>query len=201
MVDFSGLAQTPQESWPRRHLRLLDAVALTTGYALAALLMRCFWPAPVNLTVGAGVLLSLIYVWLGLIMSGPFLLLLERRQSHDEGAGPEPTVAERPPPGRTAEPVARLARSRYTRAERAWMSIGAYWIGATAFLIPTRLSDSPLGLLLILQLLAALGLWVVVPRRRPPVEARSSWTHRLSLGLLASWPLVWGALIYLVWGR
>jgi hypothetical protein len=74
---------------PRRTLRLIDLTGVVAGYSLAALLIRAFWhagesPTPVMLAIG------LVYLWLGLAMSGPIVLLLDRR------ARPE-SRPERPP--------------------------------------------------------------------------------------------------------
>jgi hypothetical protein len=195
VIDDSGLAL-------RRPLRLLDVLALTLGYALAAILVRTFWPGGPYWSPALITVLGLVYLWLGLCMSGPLILLLERRGPLASSAARRPVnSSHRPPPGRVAEPIARAIPSRYTWAELAWMSIGAYWIGMTGFLIPSRLRDTPLAMLLVLQVLAAFGLWVVVPSRRSPDRLRSAWTHRAAVGLLASWPLVWVALIYLAWDR
>ncbi len=198
-MDLPALAvesRAKAEARPRR-LSLIDLIAITSGFALAALLVRVFWPSLAVRGVGGLFTLGGTYLWLGLCMSGPLLLLLEKRHGAN-ARGPEP---KRLPPGRGPEPATHQRVSTYTRAEKAWMSVGAYWIGVAAFLIPGRLGDSPLGLLLVLELLSALGLWVIVPRRAAPTLAQHSWTHRLAIVLLVTWPLVWGGLIYLAWGR
>jgi hypothetical protein len=179
----------------RRRLALLDLIALTSGFALAALLVRTFWSSIAIHGAGGVAILSGTYLWLGLCMSGPVLLLLERRPRDGVGSVRRPSM--RPPPGREAEIIGPLPASRYTRAELAWMSVGAYWIGAAALLLPGRLGDSPLALLLVLELLSALGLWVVVPVRRTARPPHRNWPHRMAISLLVSWPLVWGGLIYL----
>ncbi|MFO0956863.1 MAG: hypothetical protein U0800_05265 [Isosphaeraceae bacterium] len=184
-----------------RRFSMLDLVAMTVGFALAAMLLRIFWGAAGALG-GLGVaLLLLVYLWLGLCMSGPVVLLLERRE-HPSPPGLDGDEALRPPPGRSVERrgIAGVLASRYTRCERAWMSIGGYWIGATAFLLPGLMHDMPLLLLLILQVAALAGLWAIVPRRRPPALAERAWTHRLAAALLVTWPLVWAASIYLAIG-
>jgi hypothetical protein len=57
--------------------------------------------------------------------------------------------------------------------------------------------DTPWALIGLLQVVAALGLWLVVPRRiKPGVEA-DSWTHPAAVGLLATWPVAWIFLILL----
>lgn len=185
----------------RRRFSMLDLVAMTVGFALAAMLLRLFWGAA-GAMGGVGVaLLLLIYLWLGLCMSGPVVLLLERRE-RPSSSRPDAGDARRPPPGRAAEGrgIAGVLASRYTRFERAWMSIGGYWIGATTFLLPGLMHDMPLLLLLVLQVAALAGLWAIVPRRRPPALAEKAWTHRLAGVLLITWPLVWAASIYLAIG-
>lgn len=210
-MTFLGLGEATIMSEPieptteteptRRSLRLQDLVALTSGYALAALIFRGFWPSRANLAAIDLALLVFIYGWLGLAMSGPIVLLLDRRLPMPGigAAGRWGRGAKRPPPGRNRETGANempgLHRSRYTRAELAWLAIGAYWLGMAIFLVPIRVHDTPIGLLLVLQTLAVLGVVVVVPRARPIGE--SGWTHRAAIAMLVSWPLAWAALIFL----
>lgn len=180
-----------------RPIRLMDLLALTCGYGLASLLFRLFWPANSGLSPIDAILLTVVFAWLGLATSGPFVLLLDRRRPSTR---PGRLVRDRPPPGRTHAGVSIAPiPSRYTRAELAWMSIGGYWVGMALFLIPIRSSEAPLGFLLVLETIAALGLFAVAPRARPHGEV--GWTHRAALGMLISWPLVWGVSIYLVQSR
>jgi hypothetical protein len=111
------------------------------------------------------------YAWLGLAMSGPFVLLLHRPQSSRPG--------ESPP---------------YSRAEVAWLLIGAYWIVAGLLLVPMRLPDASLALLATVSWLAAGLLWLLGAR---PAERPRGWTHRAAVIVLATWPLAWGAMILL----
>lgn len=198
MGPITAAAEAPIVA-PARRLSLIDLLALTSGFALAALLVRIFWATLAARGPSGLVVLGAVYLWLGACMSGPILLLLERR-SHADGRGLK-RRADRPPPGRAVERATPAPASLYTRAELAWMSVGAYWIGAAGLLVPGRLGDSPLALLLVLELLSALGLWVIVPRRRAAAPTHRTWTHRAALVLMATWPLVWVGLVFLAWGR
>src|SRR5438105_3090990 len=100
---------------PRR-LHLLDLTALVIGYGLAALLIRAFWPATELPSPAVGVVLGLVYLWLGLAMSGP-LVLVHHHRAH---------------PGDPASAAPR------TWAETAWLMIGSYWIGLTILAVPVR---------------------------------------------------------------
>ena len=77
------------------------------------------------------------------------------------------------------------------------MVIGGYWIGLTLFVVPALSIDTPWALVGLLQVVAALGLWLVVPRRIKPGAAAESWTHPAAVGLLATWPVAWIFLILL----
>lgn len=183
---------------------MLDMVAMTVGFAMAALLLQVFWGSASRSGSLGVTLLLLIYCWLGLCMSGPLILLLERRGRPRTAADRDARTGagRREPPGRSAlgSGFDGASGSRYTRCERAWMSIGAYWIGAAAFCLPIVTRDVPSLLLLILQTVALVGLWALVPGRRPPVRAETAWTHRLAVALILSWPLAWAASIYLAIG-
>ncbi len=157
---------------PAERFRLLDLVAITVGYGLAALLVRAYAPA-IDGSIGSGVVaaLSVVYAWLGLAMSGPVVLLLDRRSPPDPG------------------PI-----SRHSRGELAWLMIGAYWIILAVLVVPTRLAIDPsFGLL---PVLAALVLWTFAPKR-PGSGPGRSWTRIAAIVLLATWPIAWGALILL----
>src|SRR5438309_5661001 len=78
----------PHESPRARGLRIHDLVGLVVGYGMAALLARAFWPRSRPLTGIPAAALGLEFLWLGLAMSGPIVLLLDRR-------GPS-TARERP---------------------------------------------------------------------------------------------------------
>ena len=86
---------------------------------------------------------------------------------------------------------------RYTRAELAWMVIGGYWIALTMLVVPARSADTPWALAGLLQVVAALGLWLVVPKRPTPAGQAESWTHLAATSLLWTWPVAWALLILL----
>jgi hypothetical protein len=166
---------------------LIDAAALTVGYSLASMLVRAYWPDTGVPPVAAVLVISLVFLWLGLAMSGPVVLLI-RRSAPARDATIVDDDDERPAPPRSW-------------AELAWMIIGFYWIGLTILVVParihgTRLLDS--AVLGVFPVLAALGLRLFGPRElRPKQDATSSWTHRAGVGLLLTWPFAWVALILL----
>ena len=195
------------ESRRSRGLRLHDLIGLVVGYGMAALLARSFWPRSRPLTGIPAIAFAFEFGWLGLAMSGPIVLLLDRRGAPESLARPM-----RPPrPGRlisttgpAGPPVGRVAATprpepppTFTRAELAWMVIGGYWIGLTIFVVPALSIDTPWAMVGLLQVVAALGLWLVVPRRATPGTVPESWTHSAAVGLLATWPFAWIFLILL----
>lgn len=202
---------TPQPKRPKG-LRIHDLVGLVVGYGLASLLARSFWPNLKPLLGIPALALGFEFAWLGLAMSGPIVLLLDRR-----GVPPpdDPDRSRRTRPARpgrliSAEtmPVVPVGRgpappptadspSTFTRAELAWMVIGGYWIGLTIFVVPALSIDTPWAIVGLLQIVAALGLWLFVPRRTGPGVAHQSWTHPAAVGLLATWPVAWIFLILL----
>jgi hypothetical protein len=128
-------------------LHLLDLTALVAGYAMASLLVRAFWPSGSSSEAGVVVVLGLVYLWLGLAMSGPLILAVRRRGSRDEPA---------------ADPQS------LSWAEMAWSIIGFYWIGLTVLVVPVRLAHTRLldtALLGVFPILAALGLRLFGPKR------------------------------------
>lgn len=161
----------------RLRAQLQDILALVVGYGLAALLFRAFWPSstpsPALGVPGLG-----LYLWLGLAMSGPIILLRDgpriRRRSGSGGGSP---------------PVA--AR---TWAELAWLLIGIYWIVLGFFVIPVRLRDFRFGdavLFGLVPLLVALGMRVLGPKPAQGPGATTAWTHAAAVILLATWPVAW----------
>jgi hypothetical protein len=182
---------------------------LVVGYGMASLLARTFWSSSRPLETVPTVALILAFLWMGLAMSGPILLLLDRRGERTS----DPTRKSRKParPGRLisevepiAEPVGRRAMTpkteepgRYTKSELAWMVIGGYWIALTMFVVPAMSVDTPWALVGLLQIVAALGLWLVVPRRSAMGTTVISWTHSAATILLWTWPLAWICLILL----
>jgi hypothetical protein len=151
--------------------RLLDLAALVVGYGLAAVAVRAFWPRGISPTVLLAATAAPAYAWLGLAMSGPFVLLLNR---------PRGTPPEDSPP--------------FSRAEVAWLLIGAYWIAAGLLIVPVRVPNAGLAVLATVPWVAAGLLWLLGAR---PVERPGGWTHRAAVLVLATWPLAWGAMILL----
>ncbi len=160
---------------------LLDVATLVVGYGLASMLIRAYWPASGSPTVVEVVVIGVVFLWLGLAMSGPVVLLVRR------------------PPAQTADDEDARPGVR-TWAELAWMVIGFYWIGLTVLIVPARvhgarpLDSAVLGLF---PVLAAVGLWFFSPARHRPAGGEASWTHRAGVALLLSWPFAWMALILL----
>jgi hypothetical protein len=153
---------------------LLDAAAIVVGYGMASLLIRAFWPAEGEPPWAEIAAIASVYVWLGLAMSGPVVLLVRR--------SPAPH-----------------ARSW---AEVAWLIIGFYWVGLTVLVVPVRLHRSPLHdstLIGLLPIAAAGVLRLFDQRTRRPsaVPAARAWTHHAAVALLWTWPLAWVALILL----
>jgi hypothetical protein len=155
---------------PRRGLRLLDLVALVVGFGMAGLLMKAFWPPSGPLpSLRVAVALGILYLWLGLAMAGPIVLLLDRRA---EGGVDAP--------------------ERYSWAERAWILIGVYWVGMTILVVPTRMPST--SLLGVFPVVAGLVLRIF---GRPAPSSGPTWTHHTALVLLLTWPVAWADLVLL----
>ena len=190
-----------------RGLRIHDLVGMVVGYGMAALLARAFWPRSRPLAGVPGVALGLELLWLGLAMSGPIILLLDRRRPSTGRQGPRKpprlgrlisdTESVEPPIGQRPTAIPDADGSRYTRAELAWLLIGGYWISFTFFVVSARSLDTPWALACLLQFVAALGLLIVVPRRAGPGTGSLPWTHYAALSLLYTWPIAWIFLIVL----
>ncbi len=162
---------------PRRVIHLLDVAALIVGYGMASLLIRAFWPSAGEETGAVLAVGGLLYVWLGLAMSGPIVLFRHRRVSAEGTDAPRP----------------------HTWAELAWLVIGFYWLGMTALVVPVRIPNTRLldaSLFGLFPVLAAVVIRFFSPRR-PPADSKPDWTHHAAIGLLATWPLAWAALILL----
>ena len=154
-----------------RGFHLLDLSALVMGYGLAALLVRAFWPAASDETAAVVVVIGLIFLWLGMAMSGPLVLARHRGTAARAGV--------------------------YTWAELAWLIIGFYWIVMTILVVPIRIRSMHLkdaGLLGAFPFLAAVVLRFLSPKRRRGGE-HASWTHLAAVVLLATWPVTWIGLI------
>lgn len=165
---------------PRRGFHLLDALSLVVGFSLASLLVRAFWPTDGMSSVPAMFVLGLAFLWLGLAMSGPVVLLAHRRVEPDSEDSPVP------------EPR--------TWAELAWLIIGFYWIGLTVLVVPVRMHNTRVldsAFLGVFPFLAALGLRLFRPRLPATKKGDRDWTHRAAVTLLVTWPFTWVALILL----
>jgi len=167
----------------RLQFQLQDILAVVVGYGMAALLFRAFWPesrpSPAVGVPGIG-----LYLWLGLVMSGPIILLRRR-----------PRQARSPEPPRALAPAL-----SHTWAELAWLLIGTYWIVLGLFVIPARLHEFKLGdtvLFGLVPIVVALGLRLFGPRPVAVRVATYAWTHYAAVVLLATWPIAWICLIVL----
>ncbi|WP_165226901.1 hypothetical protein [Aquisphaera insulae] len=163
--------QSPRHDPPR--LQLLDLAAIVVGYGLAAVLFRAFAPrgrvSPHVVAFASG-----FYLWLGVAMSGPFVLARRR----DPGLNP--------------------TTPRRTWAENAWLAIGVYWIVLGAVVIPGRLDAFRFGdtiLFGVVPVMASLGFWAFGTRRAGGPATAAAWTHRTALALMATWPFAWFCLI------
>lgn len=161
-------------------LRLHDLVGLVVGYGLAALLARAILPLDLSRR-GAGFFASvgLVYLWVGLAMSGPVILTFDRRRRNV-----------------VATPGEKPANVRHTRAELCWLLVGGYWITVTSFVVAHRLPGATWPILFLLPgvglLSLALGSLFRSPKKVTPTRA---WTHRAAVFLLTLWPVVWGLLV------
>ena len=165
-------------------LHLLDISALVVGYGLGSMLIRAYWPDSGTPDAGPLTVIIGVFLWLGLAMSGPLVLLIRRPPLNSGGVGPDVD----------AEPAPR------TWAEHAWLIIGFYWIGLTILVVPTRAHGSRFldsAVLGIFPVLAALGLRIFGPRPRGRADGERAWTHRAGVALLVSWPFAWVGLILL----
>jgi hypothetical protein len=200
------MASTTETRRPKG-LRLHDLIGLVVGYGMAALLARSFWPQSRPLEGFQAVVFVFEFGWLGLAMSGPIVLLLDRRTGTSTPLRPRrpgrpgrlisSTEPVQPPVGRGPAGAPVPVVNPYTKAELAWMVIGGYWIGLTMFVVPALSIDTPWAIVGLLQIMVALGLWFIVPRRANPGPSANAWTHYAALGLLWSWPFAWLFLIML----
>jgi hypothetical protein len=169
--------------------RIRDLVGLVVGYGLAGFLLRSFLAVIDPRGITESVELGTFYLWLGLAVSGPFVLLLD-------GRGPAP-----PPPVPTTDPP-----SRYAPEELIWLGIGGYFLFIALVVVPAldrgvtwlvarAIWDSTASG----QALIGLGLavcWTLGRRRAratPP-----GWTRRAARLVLVTWPVAWLVLVLLV---
>jgi hypothetical protein len=167
---------TPQ---PQPRFQLQDILAVVIGYGMAALFFRAFWPAnglPASLAPPA---LGL-YLWLGLALSGPMILI--RRGVGRHRSTPETSPAD-----------------SLTWAEWAWLFVGFYWIILGLFVIPSRLHDFQARDVVffgLVPILVAIGLRQFGSKAAPE-RSTMIWTHPAAVGLLATWPVAWACIIIL----
>ncbi len=138
-------------------MRVLDLLGLVVGYALAALAVRALWPAGVTPRGPTLIVVFLFYGWLGLAMSGPFVLL--RRTNDVDKVRRE--VSRPPKRARIGQPLELRPEPppRYSRAESAWLLIGGYWIAAAVLVLPTRIPSRSAPILGLLPFVAVGILW------------------------------------------
>ena len=147
-------------------VEIQDILALVVGYGMAALLFRAFWPIhPAWSSLGlpgAG-----LYLWLGLAMSGPIIIVAAQAFASSRRRCPvEPAFGECRRSDRRELRNAPARTPGSTWAERAWLLIGAYWIVLGIFVIPARLHEFKLGDVLLFGLapvVVAIGLRLLGP--------------------------------------
>ncbi len=156
--------------------RLIDFSALIIGYGLAAMLLKAFWPATRELPGAQMFVAGGLFLWLGLAMAGPILFLLNRPSASEQESRED-------------------SRPLRTWAEWTWLMIGSYWIFLAILVVPSKLRVDPI--LGVLPILLAIGVRLLAPRRRWPLNDIPPWTHATAIGLIWTWPLAWGALVLL----
>jgi hypothetical protein len=175
-------SQVSQQSGLR--LQLIDLAAVVVGYGLAAILFRAFWPHN-GVPPALGLFAIVFYIWLGLAMSGPLLLLRQRPTA------PKTLATNRAEGRRSGPPDSR------TWAEMAWLLIGVYWIVLGVFVLPVRLHRFRFGDTILfgaVPLLAGLVFYLFGPHAGAH-DGEAAWTHRVAVWLLLTWPIAWLCLI------
>jgi hypothetical protein len=166
---------------PRQRLRfqLQDILAMVIGYGMAALFFRAFWPS-----TGLPAILGLpalgLYLWLGLALSGPIILLRRGDRPHLADAGAAPIESR-------------------TWAEWAWLFVGIYWIILGLFVLPARMHAFRAWDALLFGLVPIIVALVLrqVGRRAKSKRSTSVWTHFAAVVLLATWPIAWACMMIL----
>jgi hypothetical protein len=152
--------------------RVMELAAIVLGYGMAAVGVRLYAPAGPRRPVVAAVAGTVVLAWLGLALSGPFVLLLDRR-------------------GRRA--------GAWSRPESAWGLIGAYGLAvvvAGPFVLPPGVAGRAVPVLGLLPVLGGLVAWLIAPAS-PGASREPSWTDRAARLVLVAWPVAWLALIVL----
>jgi hypothetical protein len=166
----------------RLRFEIRDILAVVAGYGMAALFFRAFWPTagPATWVLAPA---ALVYLWLGLALSGPILLL--RRRPRDQGSG-------LPAPSTPAEGV-----GTHTWAEWAWLFVGIYWIVLGLFVIPARLHAFGAGDAILFGMVPILGALVfrLVGSEAQAARTDPCWTHAAAVWLLLTWPVAWACLV------
>lgn len=178
------MSESPSSHSHRFRVQLIDLAAIVVGYGMAAVLFRAFWPkGDVSSAIGAFAIG--FYVWLGLAMSGPFLLLRGSRQ-------------ERHVDRHNVSSPSTEMNSR-TWAEMAWLVIGVYWLIMGILVVPLRLHYFKVGdtLLFGLAPLAAGLVFRLFGSSVFPKGPAAAWTHPAAVALLLTWPAAWICLIVL----
>ena len=179
------MPESDAESLPRADgFRIRDLAGLVVGYGLAGFLLRSFRPVFETQGAAEAVVLGAFYLWLGLAVSGPFVLALDRR-------GPAP-----PPPVPTTNPP-----SRYAGEEMAWLGIGGYFVAIALFVVPSAQHRPPWETILAVQFFVAFWLgpwWLRRSSRREPKAHAPRWTRTAARVVLLTWPLAWLLLMLLV---
>ncbi len=169
---------------PADGFRIRDIVGLVVGYGLAGFLLRSFRPVFETQGAAEAVALGAFYLWLGLAVSGPFVLALDRR-----GPAPPPRVPTSHPP------------SRYAGEELAWLGIGGYFVAIALFVVPSTQHQTPWGAILAVQAFVAAWLaawWLTRRRSRKLDPAPPRWTRSAARVMLVTWPVAWVLLVLLV---
>ncbi len=183
---------------PRNTPGLADLAALVVGYGLAALLARSLWPSRGEVGGPAIALIAVEYLWLGLAMSGPLVLLLGGRGGWRSGRPRRPghRIGAELLPGPSDDDTS-ASIDRYSRSELAWMTIGGYWIALLFLVGPAGLGGRVLPVLTCLVVPTLALSWAFGQGPTPGTRRGSTWTHRAAVVVLWTWPLAWITLIVL----
>ena len=198
--------QPSQRSRPR--IRLIDLAAMVVGYGLAAILFRAFWPHT-GVPPALGIFAVCFYIWLGLAMSGPLLLLPNHSRALEKPATDRAKNRQPSPAAdrlevhksslQAAHTEGRMSgpQAGHTWAEMAWLVIGVYWVTLGVFILPVRLQRFRFGDAILfgaVPLLAGLVFYLFGPHDGAH-GGETAWTHRMAVWLLLAWPIAWLCLI------